>query len=55
MIHPLVIPQIGKARFGEYLLNMDIGGHTTQPVEPGHEHFLFVLEGEISVELDGSK
>lgn len=54
VVQPLTIPQYGKSQFGEYLLNMNIGACTTRPVEPGLEHFFYVLEGEVSINYEGT-
>lgn len=54
IVHPLVIPQPGKACFGEYLLIMNPGGQTTQPIEPGFEHFMFLIDGEVLLEMENT-
>jgi (S)-ureidoglycine aminohydrolase len=45
----LVAPRMG-ARFAQYLALMEPGA-TSSPAAPGFERFLFVLDGEVEVEL----
>ncbi|MCB9419990.1 MAG: cupin domain-containing protein [Ardenticatenaceae bacterium] len=48
----MTTPVLG-AKFVEYEMFIQPGGGTKQPVNDGLQHFLFVLEGEISFELAG--
>lgn len=50
----LATPQLG-ARFVQYELVVNPNGGTTAPYNEDLEHFLFVLEGGLEFELDGSK
>lgn len=50
----LATPQLG-ARFVQYELEIRPGGGTSTPYNEGLEHFLFVLEGGLDFQLDGSK
>lgn len=50
----LATPQLG-ARFVQYELVVNPTGGTTAPYNEALEHFLFVLEGGLEFELDGSK
>jgi (S)-ureidoglycine aminohydrolase len=50
-VRVLVTPR--TARFGQYLLEMRPGAHTSRPIQPGYEHFLFQLEGQATLEADG--
>jgi (S)-ureidoglycine aminohydrolase len=49
----LVTPRMAPSRIGEYLVSLPAGGGTAHPVEPGHETFLYALEGEASVLSSG--
>lgn len=48
----MTTPALG-AKFVEYEMFIQPGGGTKKPVNDGLQHFLFVLEGEITFELDG--
>jgi len=48
----MTTPALG-AKFVEYEMFIQPGGGTKQPVNDGLQHFLFVLEGEATFELDG--
>lgn len=50
-VYVLAAPQLG-ARFVECELFVKPGGGSNQPIDDGLEQFLFVLEGEIILELD---
>jgi (S)-ureidoglycine aminohydrolase len=43
----LATPRIAPARFGQYLVRLEPGGGTRTPLPPGHENFLYVLEGRV--------
>jgi (S)-ureidoglycine aminohydrolase len=45
----LVTPRLAPARFGEYLVQMSPRGGTDGELPPGQEHFLYVLEGLLTV------
>ncbi|MEU0836802.1 (S)-ureidoglycine aminohydrolase [Streptomyces sp. NPDC005969] len=47
---PLATPRSMPARFGEYLLEFEAGGHSTQRLGAGFENFLYVLDGGAVVE-----
>lgn len=49
----MTTPALG-ARFTEYELLLQPGGGTTAPIKDEFEHFLFVIEGEISFTLNGT-
>ncbi|MET8829570.1 (S)-ureidoglycine aminohydrolase [Streptomyces sp. NPDC004610] len=46
---PLATPRSLPARFGEYLLEFEPGGHSTRPLGTGFENFLYVLDGHLVV------
>ena len=48
----LATPQLG-ARFTQHELLVRPGGGTSRFIDDGLEHFLYVLEGEIELEVDG--
>ncbi len=50
----LAAPPLG-ARFVEHELVVEAGGGTTRPRTEALEHFLYVLEGGVELELDGQK
>jgi (S)-ureidoglycine aminohydrolase len=50
----LATPQLG-ARFVQYELVVQPNGGTSAPYDEALEQFMFVLDGEISFELDGKK
>lgn len=51
----LVTPRNGRARFGQYLLLLERdGAGTTRPLPTGLEQFLYVLEGDVRVTIDGA-
>src|SRR4051794_37489477 len=41
----LVTPRFAPARFGQYLLVIEAGGGTSEPVAPGFESFVYALDG----------
>ncbi len=43
------------ARFVQHELHMEPGGKTGAPLEDEFEHFLFVLEGSLTIEVGGEK
>jgi (S)-ureidoglycine aminohydrolase len=47
----LVTPRLAPARFGQYFVALDPGGGTREPLPPGEEHFLYVLEGRVDAGL----
>jgi (S)-ureidoglycine aminohydrolase len=51
----LVTPRVGQARFGQYLLDIADGGGTVEPIEGGFEHFLFGLDGEVTLGAGGGE
>lgn len=46
---PLATPRFAGANFGQYLLEMEASGGTTRRLGAGYEHFLYQLEGIVSV------
>jgi (S)-ureidoglycine aminohydrolase len=44
-------PEIGRAGFAQLLLDMDPGGGTRIPVNDGLEHFLYVIEGTLEIQV----
>jgi (S)-ureidoglycine aminohydrolase len=50
----LTTPALG-AKFTEHELQVQPGGGTPEPIDDGLEAFLFVLEGQFSLEVDGKK
>jgi (S)-ureidoglycine aminohydrolase len=51
----LVTPRLAPARIGEYLLELPAGGGSTRPFAPGFQTFLYALEGDASVLVDGKE
>ena len=51
----LVTPRVGQARFGQYLLDIEPGGGTAEPIAAGLEHFLFGLDGEVVLAAGGAE
>jgi (S)-ureidoglycine aminohydrolase len=47
LVYKLVTPRMAPARFGQYLLAVEPGGATSEPVAGGFEDFLYALEGEL--------
>jgi quercetin dioxygenase-like cupin family protein len=45
----LVTPRLAPARFGQFLVQMSPRGGTDGELPPGQEHFLYVLEGRLTV------
>jgi (S)-ureidoglycine aminohydrolase len=41
------------AGFGQYLFEMESGAHTSRPVKPGLEHFIYQVDGEVVLSIDG--
>jgi (S)-ureidoglycine aminohydrolase len=55
LVRKLATPRNGSARFGMYLLELTAdGAGTERPIEPGFEQFLYVLDGEAELTLDGA-
>jgi (S)-ureidoglycine aminohydrolase len=54
IVCPLVIPRVGQAAFGQYLLRMNPEAHTSRSIADGLEHFLYVLEGQVTLDWDGA-
>jgi (S)-ureidoglycine aminohydrolase len=52
-VYKLVTPRMAPSRIGQYLLDIAPGGGTAAPVDPGFEHFLFGLDGDAVVTIDG--
>jgi (S)-ureidoglycine aminohydrolase len=52
-VQVMTTPALG-ARFTEHELLVEPGGGTAEPVSDEFEHFLFVIEGEITFTLDGA-
>jgi len=50
----LATPQLG-AKFVEHELTFEAGGHTHSPIQQNLEQFLFVLEGDLDLTLNGKK
>jgi (S)-ureidoglycine aminohydrolase len=50
-----VSPDIGNARFVQMVLKMDSGGRTRVAIDDGLEHFIYVLEGSVSIEVNKIK
>jgi (S)-ureidoglycine aminohydrolase len=53
LLYKLVTPRHAPARFGQYLVAVEPGGGTSDPVAAGFEDFLYALDGEVSVRADG--
>jgi (S)-ureidoglycine aminohydrolase len=53
LLYKLVTPRHAPARFGQYLVSLEAGGGTSEPVLAGFEDFLYALTGEASVGADG--
>jgi (S)-ureidoglycine aminohydrolase len=53
LLYKLVTPRHAPARFGQYLVALEPGGGTSEPVASGFEDFLYTLEGDASVGADG--
>ena len=51
-VHILATPDIG-AKFVQYELMMEPGGGTIEPVGDGLEHFCFVLDGNVTLNILG--
>jgi (S)-ureidoglycine aminohydrolase len=51
----LVTPRCAPARIGEYLIALPAGGGTTAPVAPGHETFIYGLDGDARAVVDGAE
>jgi (S)-ureidoglycine aminohydrolase len=49
LLYKLVTPRLLPARFAQYLIAAEPGGGTAEPVAPGFESFLYVLEGEFAL------
>jgi len=49
LLFKLITPRLSPARFGEYVVAMEAGGGTVDPVAPGFENFLYVLAGEVDL------
>jgi (S)-ureidoglycine aminohydrolase len=49
LLYKLVTPRHAPARLGQYLVALEPGGGTSEPVPPGFEDFLYVLAGELPV------
>jgi len=49
----LVTPRMAPSRLGQYLLDIAPGGGTAAPIDPGFEHFLFGLDGDAVLTVDG--
>ena len=54
IVHVLATPRNYPARFGQYLLQIEPSGGSTQPLGAGFENFLYQLEGDLVVETVGS-
>jgi (S)-ureidoglycine aminohydrolase len=53
LLFKLVTPRLSPARFGQYLVALEAGGGTSEPVAAGFEDFLYLLEGEVALRADG--
>jgi (S)-ureidoglycine aminohydrolase len=53
LLFKLVTPRLAPARFGEYLVEIGIGGGTSERCAAGFENFLYLLEGELDLHGDG--
>ena len=51
----LVTPRFAPSRIGEYLVSLPAGGGTVRPVEPGFETFLYVLDGAVTLRVEGGE
>jgi len=49
LVYKLVTPRLAPARFGEYVLDLQAGGGTSEPVAAGFEDFLYGLSGDAVV------
>jgi (S)-ureidoglycine aminohydrolase len=54
LLFKLVTPRLSAARFGQYLLALEPGGGTSEPVRAGFEHFLYVLRGSVDLAVEGA-
>lgn len=50
-----VSPEIGNAKFVQMLLKMDSGGRTRIAIYDGLEHFFYVIEGSVCINIDGNE
>lgn len=55
VVRRLVTPRSGTARFGQYLFDIDPGGGTTRPLAGGFEHFVYVLSGDVTVDVGSQR
>jgi (S)-ureidoglycine aminohydrolase len=53
LVFKLATPRLAPARFGQYLLALEVGGGTVAPFGSQLEDFLYVLRGEVVLD-DGS-
>jgi (S)-ureidoglycine aminohydrolase len=53
LLYKLVTPRLAPARFGMYVVALEAGGGTRQPVATGFEHFFYVLDGEVTIQAAG--
>jgi (S)-ureidoglycine aminohydrolase len=49
----LVTPRLAPSRIGEYLVTLDPSGGTAHAVHGGHETFLYVLDGQVTLTAGG--
>jgi (S)-ureidoglycine aminohydrolase len=53
LVYKLVTPRMAPARLAEYVVALEPGGGTSEPVAAGFEDFLYGLEGEVAMRADG--
>jgi (S)-ureidoglycine aminohydrolase len=53
LLYKLVTPRLAPARFAEYVAAAGRGGGTTTPVAAGFENFFYILDGELSLSVEG--
>lgn len=51
----LVTPRFAPARIGEYLVSLPAGAASARPAEPGFETFLYVLDGTVTLRVEGGE
>ena len=51
----LVTPRLQPSRIGEYLVSLPPGGGTVRPVEARFETFLYVLDGAVTLRVEGGE
>jgi (S)-ureidoglycine aminohydrolase len=52
LLYKLVTPRLAPARLGQYVVALEAGGGTSEPVRAGFEDFLYLLSGEVALRSD---